>query len=69
MEHCFPFYEHRQASSQDGLLGTGNNLQENSLTTATGGTWAAKEDRNKISSYLDQNLNTEEKNKSKNQKT
>lgn len=59
MGRCFPFYVHRQPSSQDGLLGTGNYLQENSLATATGGTWAAKGDRNKI--YLGQNLNDEEK--------
>lgn len=61
MEHCFPFYVHRQPSGQDGLLGTGNHLQENSLATASGGTWAAKGDRNKISSYFVQNLNAEEK--------
>lgn len=61
VEHCFPFFVHRQPSSQDGLLGTGNYLQEKSLATATGGTWAAKGDKNKISSYLVQNINAEEK--------
>lgn len=42
VEHCFPYNVHRQTSSQDGLLGAGNYLQENSLATATGGMWAAK---------------------------
>lgn len=61
VEPCFPFYVHRQPSSQDGLLGTGNYLQENSQATATGSMWAAKGDRNKISYYFVQNLNAEEK--------
>lgn len=57
VEHRFPFYVHRQPSSQDGLLGTGNYLQENSHWCSR----AAKGDRNKIRSYLVQNLNAENK--------